>query len=330
LLEVQSVLTDFKKRAAKQNDCNVYSFGDDWKFAKKTAHRAALKDASENACRVFEDLVKENRILIQAEECKETHSGEPRDGSVSKNAVDGTVCISTDRLQTIPPGELRVQIPGLFLHEIMHLLGYHEDLAVYVQEYYLRDVAGGETWTPEYGKTPFTMRKHFPEYPPSKIKQILKDSIAESDRNREYFELLGIVCIDPSGIPRNLESFNELLFQPDSLIKLGLPAHGTFSETDRIAMQSMRMRARANTFGPPAKDLFLGMPDLSSNAEWVAKLKEIKKIVDSTYEIFESIYPTSGLALSVCEEALIQGRATLRGRLEEERYRQIQELLQFD
>lgn len=331
LLQVQSVLVKFQERAATKGSCDVYKFGEDWKFAKNLAHRSAIKDASDNACELFEDLVKENRILIQAAECKDTHSGAPRDGSVSEPSLKGTVCISTDRLQTIPPGELKVQIVGLLLHEIMHLLGYPEELAVYVQEYYLRDVSSEEYWSPQYGKTPLQMRTRFSESAkPAEIQQYLESAMVGFERNRDYFNHFGIACVDAAGVARSWKSFNDFLIQPDSLTRVGLPPDvKNFNQADHVALNSLRMRTQAVVYGL-SKGLPGGLPDLSNNPEWVAKLKLINDIVDSTYEQFESAYPASTLQLSVCEAALIRGRSTLRVRLEEERHSRIQEQLQFD
>lgn len=330
LLQVQSMLQKIQEKAVENETCDFYDFGNDWKFAKKAAHQAAIHDASLNACRILQELVRDKRILIQATECKDGHSGAARDGSVSEPSLKGTVCISTDRLQAIPPSELKEQIQGLLLHEIMHLLGYAEDLAVYVQEYYLRDVASAEYWSSINGNTPLRARAEISQYPkPAEIQRSLEKDILEFERNREYFSHFGIPCTDASGVAHTWKSLHDLLVQPDSLKKLGLPTDiNNFNQADIVALNSLRLRVQAIVWGP--SKYIPQFPDLSNDPLWIAKFKVIENVVKATSDQFELAYPASKAQLSVCEESLIRGRATLRLRLEEERYRIIQEQLAFD
>jgi hypothetical protein len=326
LLQVQSLLLEFQQRAIKEDGCDFYAVGDDWKFAKSVSHRSAIKDASENACPTLQTLFRENRVLIQAAECKDSHTGLPRDGSVSERSTNGTICISTDRLQAIPPGELKVQILGLFLHELMHILGYSEAFAVYVQEYYLRDVLSGDYWGSSYGETPRAIRSYLSRIArPAEVKRYTEEVIQGSNMTRTFFNRIGINCIDEEGSPLNLSSLRDRI-QPRLL---GL---GGFDRDEWAVRLYYKRRSEAHVDGMSKNlpsEYSRDRWDRLNTQEWVETLSSINSMLESTYQQFESVYPMAN-PLSVCEESAILGRATLRIRIEEERYRRIRELLEFD
>lgn len=77
-----------------------------------------------------------NLILKTEGNCLAKDNHTP-DATVSSYSVNTNLCFSIRLLQNIPPSELKMQVIALIVHELLHMLGYEEDVAKLIQRDFL-------------------------------------------------------------------------------------------------------------------------------------------------------------------------------------------------
>lgn len=344
-LEVKSVIDRIKELSKSPASFNVYSIGDDWKFAREKKYQVLLRDVSEKASQLLHSLVLNDKVVLQTDACTDPHSSVPRDGSAQVVGKNGTICLSTSRLQRIPPGELKNQILALLLHEVVHLLGYGEHFAQYAQDYYLRDIAGsldviGLINCSQWHQSPYSARCMLgnrpslnPQYAVSPDPQLAKlESI------KTFLDQKGISCNSPDGKPLTWEELIKRIADPDSRTKFGftdlpLSEYRTREYMELINRLMRDSLAYGHHFEIPKQSVLEESFFPKFKIGWADRAIKIDQILAETAAKWAAFYPNSTYEerrFSACQIDSFRERVTFFRKLELERDSSIQTVLEFE